>query len=64
MVTINPISRAAEAELLDVIANTIGAVELLSSDRVDPIVGGTCPQGNHCPGSFCSRDFGVCVASF
>jgi preprotein translocase subunit SecF len=40
MVTINPISRAAEAELLDVIANTIGAVELLSSDRVDPIVGG------------------------
>lgn len=39
MVTINPIPRSAEAELLDVVTERIGPGELLSSDRVDPVVG-------------------------
>lgn len=39
LVTVNSIPRSAETQLLDVMTDKVGAAQLLSSDKVDPVVG-------------------------
>lgn len=39
MITINPIAQSAEASLIDMVSEDVAEAHLLSSDKVDPIIG-------------------------